>query len=75
MSSRITSVVILALILALVIACAPAPTPAPTAAPPTAAPKPTEAPLNFAGKTLNVSFFAFNVDLINKNINQPFEKK
>ncbi len=61
-----------------------APTVAPTAAPvattaptvaPTAAPKPTEATPNFAGKTLNVSFFAFNVDLINKNINQPFEKK
>jgi putative spermidine/putrescine transport system substrate-binding protein len=63
---------------------APKPTVAPTTAPvattaptvaPTAAPKPTEATPNFAGKTLNVSFFAFNVDLINKNINQPFEKK
>lgn len=57
-----------------------APPAAPTAAPvatsaPTAVPKPTEATPNFAGQTLRVSFFAFNVDLINKNINQPFEKK
>jgi putative spermidine/putrescine transport system substrate-binding protein len=73
------------------ISCAPAPTPAPTAAPPTAAPiattapvattapaattAPTAAPQNFAGKTLNVSFFAFNQDLIDKNIVKPFEQK
>jgi putative spermidine/putrescine transport system substrate-binding protein len=44
-----------------------------TAPPPTAAP--TAATPNFAGKTLNVSFFAFNQDLINKNIVKPFEEK
>lgn len=72
-------------------ASTPVPTPPPPTAAPaatnapaaTAAPPPTAAPAatattaapNFAGKTLNVSFFAFNQDLIDKNIIKPFEAK
>ncbi|HEX9077006.1 MAG TPA: polyamine ABC transporter substrate-binding protein [Anaerolineae bacterium] len=59
--------------------CAPASAPVPTQSPPTAAPAATTAPTaaspSFAGKTLNVSFFAFNQDLIDKNIVKPFEQK
>lgn len=60
---------------------APKPTTAPTtaasssSAASSASSSASAAAQNFAGKTLNVSFFAFNQDLIDKNIVKPFEAK
>ncbi|HIQ04391.1 MAG TPA: hypothetical protein EYH31_01700, partial [Anaerolineae bacterium] len=52
--------------------------PAPTAAPGPAAPEATTPPKEEAPagpRTLTVSTWGYNMDLINKNITEPFEKK